>query len=54
MTGNIPLSYKFKTGENTVIYNVKDEVVEVSDSDVSKASATIFDQIDNGKDSVIP
>ena len=54
MTDNIPSSYEGKTGENTVIEYVKDDVDEIPDSDFSKASARIFDEIDNGKDGVLP
>ena len=54
MTGNIPLSYEENTGKNNLMEDVEDDVDEISDSDISKASAKIFDKIDNGKDGVLP
>ena len=38
MTGNIPLSSKGKTGKNTVIDDVEDDVDELPDSDFPKPS----------------
>ena len=54
MTGNIPLSYKGKTGKKTAIEDVEDEIDELPDSDFSKSATIIFDKIDNGKDGVLP
>ena len=54
MTGNITSQYKDKTGENTVIEDVEYDVYEIPDSDISKADAKLFDQIDNGKVSFLP
>ena len=54
MTGNIPLSYEENTGKNNLMEDVEDNVDEISDSDLSKAAARIFDKIDNGKDGVLP
>ena len=54
MTGNIPLSFKGKTGKNTVIEDVKDDVYELPDSDFSKSAMRVFDKIDHGKDGVLP
>ena len=54
MTGNIPSSSKGKTGKQTVIEDVEDDVNELPDSDFSKAAARVFDRIDNGKAGVLP
>ena len=54
MTGNIPWSYKGKTGKKTVIEDVEDDIYEIPDSYFSKAAARVFDKIDHGKDGVIP
>ena len=53
MTGNIPSSSKGKTGKQTVIEDVEDDVDERPDSDFSKAAARVFDIIDNGKAGVL-
>ena len=54
MTGNIPSSNNGKTGKNTVIEGVEDEVYELPDSDFSKAAARLFDKIDHGNPGVLP
>ena len=54
MTGNIPSSSKGKTGKQTVIEDVEDDVNELPDSDFSKAAAREFYKIYNGKDGVLP
>ena len=54
MTGNIPSSNNGKTGKNTVIRDVEDEVYELPDSDISKSAARVFDNIYNGKDGALP
>ena len=54
MTGNISLSYKGNTVEKTVTKDVEDDVDKPPNSDFFKASAIIFDKIDNGKDGVLP
>ena len=54
MTGNIPSPCNGKTGENTVIEDVEDDVDELPDSDFSKAAARVFDKIDHVKDGVLP
>ena len=54
MTGNIPSSYKGKTGKKTVIEDVEDNVDELPDSDFSKAAARMFDKIENRKDGILP
>ena len=53
VTGNIPSSSKGKTGENTVIKDVEDDVDEITDSDSSKTAAIIFDEIVNGNFDVL-
>ena len=45
---------KDKKGENTVMEDVEYDVDEITDSDFSKATARVFDKIDNGKDGVLP
>ena len=54
MTVNITLSSKGKTGKNTVIEGVKDYIYELPDSDFSKATAIVFDKIENDKSDVLP
>ena len=54
MTGNIALSSKVKTGNNILIEDVEDDVDEVPDSDFSKASARVFNKIDNCNAGVLP
>ena len=54
MTGNINLSSKGITGENTVIDDVEDDLDELSDSGFSKSATRVFDIIYNGKDGVLP
>ena len=49
MTGNIPSSFKVKTGENTVIEDVEDDVDKLPDSDFSKSAVRVSDNIDIGK-----
>ena len=44
MTGNTTLSYKGKTGENTVIKDVEYDVDELPSSDYSKTAARVFDK----------
>ena len=45
VTGNIPSSSKDKTGEKTVIKDVKDDIDELPDSDSAKDAARVFDEI---------
>ena len=45
---------KDKKGENTVMEDVEYDVDEITDSDFSKATARVFDKIDNGKAAVLP
>ena len=54
MTGNTISSYKGKTGANTVIEYVEDDIDELPDSDFSKAAVRVFHKIDDGKDGVLP
>ena len=54
MTGNIPLSYKVRTGEKTEIEDAEDDVDGHPDSDFYKASARVFDKIYYEKDGVLP
>ena len=54
MNGNIPSSYKFNTGKNTVIEDAEDDVDGLSDSYFSKAAARVFVKINNGKAGVLP
>ena len=54
MTGNIILSYKGKTAENTVIEDVEEEIYELTDSDSSKSATRVFDKIDHGEAVVLP
>ena len=54
MTGNIPSSSKGRTGEETVIEDVEDDVDELPDSDFSQATTRVFDKIYNGKDGILP
>ena len=54
MTGNIPSPCNGKTGENTVIEDVEDDVDELPDSDFFKSDAIVFEIIDNGKYGVLP
>ena len=49
MNSNIPSLSKGKTGEKTVIEDVEDDKDELSDLDYSKATARLFDEMDNGK-----
>ena len=53
MTGNINSPSRDKTGKNTLIEYVEDDVYEFPDSYFSKASARVFDEIDNGKADVL-
>ena len=54
MTGNIPLSSKFNTGENTVKEDVEYDIDELPDSYISKSAARVFDKIDHRKAGVLP
>ena len=54
MTGNIPFSYKGKTGKNTVTEDVEYNVYKLPDSDFSESTARVFDRIDKGKSGVLP
>ena len=54
MTGYIPSSSKGKTGKKTVIKYVEYDVYELPYLYFSKATAIIFDNIDNGNDGVLP
>ena len=54
VTGGITSSSMGKTGKNTVIEGVEDDVDELPDSDFSKAAARLFDEIDNGKAGFFP
>ena len=54
MTDNILSSYKGKTCENTVIEYVKDDVDELTNSDLYRAAARVFDKIDHGKVGFLP
>ena len=53
MTGNITLSYKGKTGKNTVIGDVEYDIDEITDSDFSKTAARVFDDINSGEIGVL-
>ena len=54
MTGNIPPSYKVKTGKKTLTEDVKNDIYELPDSYFVKAIARVFDKIENGKGGVLP
>ena len=54
MAGNIPFSSKVKTGKNTVIEYLEDDVDELPDPYFSKSTARVFGKIDYGKDGVLP
>ena len=54
VNGNIPSSYKVKTGKNKVIEHVEGNVDELTDYDFSKAAVRVFDEIDNGGAGVLP
>ena len=54
MAGNIPFSSKVKTGKNTVIEYLEDDVDELPDPYFSKSTTIIFDKIDTMKDGVLP
>ena len=54
MTGIISSSYKYKTGKNTVIEDVEDDVDELLDSYFDKSVTRVFDEIYNGKNGVLP
>ena len=54
MTGNILSSSKAKTGKNTVIEDLEDEIYELPDSNFTKTAAIVFYKINNGKDGVFP
>ena len=49
MTGHIPSSSKGKTGKNTVVEDVEDDIDELTDSDFSRATVRLFYERDNGK-----
>ena len=53
MTGNITSSSKGKTDRNTPMDYVEDDVDELSDSDISKAYARVFDETYNQKTGVL-
>ena len=53
MTGNIPSSSKGKTGKNTVIEYVRDDIDELPDSYFSKASARVFDETYHRKSGIL-
>ena len=48
VTGHIPSSSKGKTGKNTVIEDMEDDIDELPDSDFSRATVRLFYEIDNG------
>ena len=52
--GGIPSSSKSKTGEKTMIEYVEYDIDELPDEDFTKASARVFNEIDNGKAGVVP
>ena len=54
MTGDIPSSFKGRTGENNAIEDVEDDVDKFTDSYFSKSASRVFDKIDHGKDGVLP
>ena len=54
VTGHIPSSSKGKTGKNTVIEDVEDDIDELPDSDFSRGTVRLFDEIDNGKAGLLP
>ena len=54
VNGNIILPYKDKTGKNTVIEDVEDEVDKIPDSYFFKAAARVFDKLDNEKSGILP
>ena len=54
MTVNIPSSSKGKTGKNTVMEDVEDDVYELPDSYFSQAALRVFDKIYHGKYGVLP
>ena len=49
LTGHIPSSSKGKTGKKTVIEDVEDDIDELPNSNFSRATVRLFDEIDNGK-----
>ena len=51
---NIPSSYKVNTGNETVIEYVEDDIAGIPGSDFAKAATRVFDEIDIGKDGVLP
>ena len=53
VTGNIIFPSKGKTFEKTVMEDVEYDVYGLPDSYFSKASARVFDDIDNGKAGVL-
>ena len=54
MNGNIPSLFKGKTGKNTAIEDVEDDIDELPDSDLAKVAARLFDRIDDEKARVLP
>ena len=54
MTGNIPFSYKGKTGKSTVIEYVEYDRDKIPESYFSKSTARVSDKIDNEKDCFLP
>ena len=49
MTGHIRSSSKGKTGKNTVIEDLEDDIDELPHSDFSRATVRLFYEIDNGR-----
>ena len=54
MTGHTPSSSKVKTGKNTLIEDVEDDIDELPDSYFSRSTVRIFYKIDNGKAGLLP
>ena len=54
VTGNISSLSKGNTSEKTVIEYVEDDIDELPDSDYTKASVRVFDEIYNEKAGVLP
>ena len=54
MTGNITSFSKGKTGKNTMIEDVADDIYKLPYSDLAKVAAILFDKIDHGKARVLP
>ena len=54
VTVHIPSSSKGKTGKNTVIKDVEDDIDKLPDSDFSRATVRLFYEIYNGKAGLLP